>query len=573
MIARNTEHDRTKDARQAAIKALAAGLSVWPPKEDGSKAPLGAWKTGQAQRPTLEQLRNWYGTKGPSKRTGIGAIMGKVSGNAECLEFDNGGAAYEGFLQRAEAEGLGNLIERIRSGYEERSASGGIHLIYRCEVISGNVKLAQAYLGLDPDTAKPIIKVLIETRGEGGFVILAPSNGTVHPTGGSYDLLHGGFDSIATITPGEREALFKLAGSFDEAPEPELAVPEEPKRAVIAKPKRAITKGEWDNERRAVAWLAKCEPAISGQGGHGALLWAASVGPKFGLTDDANLRLLRDHYNDRCQPPWSEVELRHKVDEARKLNPTPGTLLDVDRGRPSSNGSGTTRSAIGPGSENPRRSRPLTDLGNAERYIKQHGSKLRYCDPWKKWLVWDGRRWAIDETVRARAMAAKTVRSIYGEARNATDEAKAKALGRWAVESEKKERINALVYLAQAIDGVTILPDQMDADPWLFNVKNGTLDLRTGELMPHDPCNLITKLCPVEYDRFAECPLWEGTLNLFFAGKADLIDYWQRICGYAMAGVIRDHVFPIAYGKGSNGLRHEVATEYVHCEEERRTPH
>ena len=98
----------------------------------------------------------------------------------------------------------------------------------------------------------------------------------------------------------------------------------------------------------------------------------------------------------------------------------------------------------------------------------------------------------------------------------------------------------------------------MDLDPWAFNVANGTIDLQSGELRPHRRQDGITKLCEVSYDVNAPCHLWLETLRTFFSRpdpnhQGALIDYWQRLCGYALCGVIRDHVLPVAYGTGSNG--------------------
>ena len=89
---------------------------------------------------------------------------------------------------------------------------------------------------------------------------------------------------------------------------------------------------ETDVERRAIAYLSKCEPAISGQKGHNAAFkTACKVGPGFDLSPDAAYRLLATHYNPRCEPPWSERELRHKVDEAYKVETRRGWLKDAER--------------------------------------------------------------------------------------------------------------------------------------------------------------------------------------------------------------------------------------------------
>lgn len=133
-----------------------------------------------------------------------------------------------------------------------------------------------------------------------------------------------------------------------------------------------------------------------------------------------------------------------------------------------------------------------------------------------------------------------------------------KKLAQWALTSEKRDKIAAMLHLAEAEKDVVILPEDMDADPWLFNVRNGTLDLRTGQLRPHRREDRITKLADVDFDADARCPNWLATLGKFFdrpdpGAKADLIEYFQRLCGYAMTGVVYEQIMPVAYGNGSNG--------------------
>ncbi|HMB05844.1 MAG TPA: hypothetical protein VKP69_19170, partial [Isosphaeraceae bacterium] len=130
------------------------------------------------------------------------------------------GRLYERFKAAARALGYGGLIDRLETGYLERSPSGGFHWLYRCEVIAASAKLAQYNSDeINQRTGKPIIKPLIETRGNGSYIVLAPSNGRVYPTGQPYVHLAGSFDSIPTISPEEREFLLDLARSFDELPQ------------------------------------------------------------------------------------------------------------------------------------------------------------------------------------------------------------------------------------------------------------------------------------------------------------------------------------------------------------------
>jgi putative DNA primase/helicase len=161
---------------------------------------------------------------------------------------------------------------------------------------------------------------------------------------------------------------------------------------------------------------------------------------------------------------------------------------------------------------------PTTDLGNAQRLVALRGKDLRYCHPWKRWFVWDGRRWVIDATGEVMRRAKETVRSIYGEAQAAEIEGRRRELAAHAVRSEAGPRLREMVILAQSEPGIPVMPDALDADPWVLNVANGTLDLRNGELLPHRREDLITRLAPTDYDPDAACPAWEEALHTFMAG-------------------------------------------------------
>ena len=204
--------------RESALAAHAAGLCVVPPREDGSKAPLGSWKRFIRERSSPAELDAWYGA-----HTGLGLVCGTVSGGLEMLEFE-GRAVADGLLERfldgAIAAGLGPLVERIASGYQEWTPSGGVHWLLRVPTPRANTVLARRPATAQELASKPgdRTRVLIETRGEGGYTIVAPSNGRVHPSGGTWVLDAGGFASIATVSDAERDALHDLARVFDEMP-------------------------------------------------------------------------------------------------------------------------------------------------------------------------------------------------------------------------------------------------------------------------------------------------------------------------------------------------------------------
>ena len=107
--------------------------------------------------------------------------------------------------------------------------------------------------------------------------------------------------------------------------------------------------------------------------------------------------------------------------------------------------------------------------------------------------------------------------------------------------------------LTESEPQIPVLPDQLDADPWLLNVVNGTLDLRTGELRPQRRLDLLTKMAPVIYDPGALCPTWEAFLWRIMGGNQDLIDFLQRAIGYSLTGDTTEQCLFVLHGTGANG--------------------
>ena len=194
----------------------------------------------------------------------------------------------------------------------------------------------------------------------------------------------------------------------------------------------------------------------------------------------------------------------------------------------------------------------LTDLGNAQRLVADHGDDIRYCPVWKSWLVWDGLRWRRDDDGELVRRAATTVRRMFEAAWGLPDKERKKAAA-WSMRSESAARIEAMIKLARAWPGVPIVPDKLDADPWLLNCQNGAIDLRTGELLEHDRDHFCTKLTPIDYDPDAECPVFEAFLERIFAEVVAIIDFLQRALGYSITGSTAEQCFFINHGGGANG--------------------
>lgn len=195
--------------------------------------------------------------------------------------------------------------------------------------------------------------------------------------------------------------------------------------------------------------------------------------------------------------------------------------------------------------------RKATDLGNAKRLVERFEDQLRYT-PSLGWLVWDSRRWVADLGGAERA-AKETAESIWSEIRLLDDPDAKKARAGHALRSESAKSIRDMLVLARSDAAIQIDAAALDANPWAFNVKNGTLDLRTGELLPHDPADLITKISMVEYDPTATCPTFEAFLARITRGRPQLWSYLRRAVGYALTAMTWEHIFFVLYGKGSNG--------------------
>jgi AAA domain/Bifunctional DNA primase/polymerase, N-terminal len=183
-----------------------AGMCVLPAARDGSKRPDVSWQEYQHRRATREQVALWL-----RDAEGFGVVCGAVSGGLEMIELEARAAhLFPSISEAAELAGLSAAWDRISNGYFEMTPSGGVHLLFRCpDEPLRNTKLARNSDG----------EVLIETRGEGGWTVLAPSHGRTHSTGQPWVRLDGDATTIAVLTAEERDALHQLMRTFDAVPD------------------------------------------------------------------------------------------------------------------------------------------------------------------------------------------------------------------------------------------------------------------------------------------------------------------------------------------------------------------
>jgi putative DNA primase/helicase len=196
---------------------------------------------------------------------------------------------------------------------------------------------------------------------------------------------------------------------------------------------------------------------------------------------------------------------------------------------------------------------PKTELGYARRLVHVYGGRLRYVPPWHCWLVWDGTRWAQDGTGQAQRWMKAIARMITTDAiAMQGGEQERKAAVNLARRGESSSAIKGALSLAGTEPGIVVTPDDLDADPFLLNCHNGTLDLRTGELRPHDPADLLTKMAGAAY-----APDATGHEFVKFLARVqpepEMRAYLARLTGLALEGRVSAHILPIHCGTGANG--------------------
>lgn len=201
---------------------------------------------------------------------------------------------------------------------------------------------------------------------------------------------------------------------------------------------------------------------------------------------------------------------------------------------------------------------PLTEFGNRDRLVDRHGHNLRYC-PELGWLIWDGVAWMVDRTRAIREIAMEVIYTLHITEKDmhlTPPDSKGNQKDRlpdWIIKSSTKRGIDAMVDLASHHPRIAVTVDDLDRQPWMYTVRNGTIDLVTGTLTPPKREHLITVKAPVVYDPRAKAPRWTRFVNEVLRHNANMVRFMQCFFGYALTGSTAEAVMPIMYGQGSNG--------------------
>ena len=191
---------------------------------------------------------------------------------------------------------------------------------------------------------------------------------------------------------------------------------------------------------------------------------------------------------------------------------------------------------------------PMTELGHAHRFVEVFEHQVRYVPSWKKWLVWDGTRWEQDTTNRPTRWMAAIARTVTAHAIASGD----KSATQGAKRLESRSSVAGALALASAQQQLVVDYRVLDADPFLLNCRNGTLDLRTDELRPHDPADLLTKVAGAAYEPDAKSAEFDRFLSEIQPSE-EMQQYVACLLGHALEGRQVTHILPIFVGPGANG--------------------
>ena len=164
------------------------------------------------------------------------------------------------------------------------------------------------------------------------------------------------------------------------------------------------------------------------------------------------------------------------------------------------------------------------DIGFGRRFAKLFSDQVRWC-PGVGWLWWDGRRWLMlrKDVAHLVPLAAEAVQSLLNDAPRDLGLEAHERLAKIVAGRMLRPRIEASIEFAKSF--LIVRVSQLDANPFALNCLNGTIDLRTGKLCPHDPNDLITKLVAINFDPRAKAPRFRKFLKEIFANDAATIDF------------------------------------------------
>lgn len=569
------------------------GMRVIPIRADGSKATdLKGWPTHQT---TQDDINRWF--SGPNPRyKALAVVSGDGSRGLEMVEIEGGQLHHlQHLTSHLAAQNATHLFQAINKGWVEKSPSGGLHWMYfidhhEGEKPAGNTKLAQ--------TADR--HAIVETRGQAGYFVAAPSSGEAHPTGQPWELITGGPETAPTLSQEDREnlhAAFRMLDQYKTTQDAQHAspasrpAPAQPSADGSAAPgedfnnrmdwKDILTPEGWQIDHVSgdtTYWIRPGKKrgqgisATTGYSDTGDRLYVFTTSTefdpeipytKFGahtlLTQGSTspeaftraAKKLKDtgygiepHYRSEL----SDADFLARIEKNSAHNNSAAAENPEILATPSPETAAqqpANTEAEETTDEDVETILALSDDGNADLLIRKYGDYLRYVTDQARWYVWMGNHWQEQHDTKGGA-AREYVKRIG----RAMPDDKG-----WAAHKRRtlsaKGTTDALIQAATD-PRITITKNDLDNQPWELNTPAGILDLRTGQLSEPDPSKYHTRLTKHAPDFSAPSELWEQFLWDTF-GNQDLITYMQRLIGYSAVGEVKENLLPFAHGTGGNG--------------------
>lgn len=494
----------------AARRYLDLGYRVVPVLSASKTCALRTWPT---LRLRAEDLPRYF-----SADSNIGIILGEPSGHLVDIDLDCD-----------EATQLADYFLPHTAAITGRTGAPGRHRWYRC--LGAATKRFQ-----DPVTKES----LVELRSTGCYTVVGPS---VHPSGGTYELLTGepadvGADELARSVELLYKAILRERGVSPSRQRVPIRRTAEEARTVLA----GHMQGE--AERRAVAYLHAMPAAVSGQGGHNATYAAAAaVVHGFAVAPDRALDILLAEYNPRCLPPWSEHELRHKVeDAASKPHRQPhGYLLERRTVQECSD----AMNEIKIGQRDPATQRlilsPERTLPTANAYLHEHhnhpdGRTLHCCGGML--MTWRGNRYVeVEDAALTHLLQPWLNDALRPKVKRSGDVTLTDFNANPATVRDALETIRTATYIE--IDGsmpcwLVQHTDQPPADE-VLSFSTGNLHIPTGRLFSPTPTLFTSTSLDFEYSPNPAPPTrWIHFLDECFDGDDESIVLLQDWMGYCL---------------------------------------
>ena len=391
-------------------------------------------------------------------------------------------------------------------------------------------------------------KTTIETRGEGGFIITAP---TTWP-GKQYQIISGGVATIATITPEERRELFALAATFNEV----VVKEDTPKPKPMTHATPGGRPGDDFCSQSTWAEVLTGWTLLYEQHGTGYWIKPGSTSKTHHVT--TNYKGSDLLYSFSTSTPFTPERgynkfavhtiLNYGSESAENFRSATKELAGMGYGEPAAPKT-RTKNEVGTVTPPER----FTDTELAEYFADLFPDNIRYWSAVKKWLVYDGRRWTSDTPGGGFPFIKAMIKQIRKHVFEIEDhELQIKQL-KQVLRLESHPRQETLLSAAAVLRPVIISADKLDGNRMLLNCLNGTLNLTTGNLRTHSPDDYITRMVPIEYDASATCPTFDKFLTRIMGGNQKLTDYLRRFVGYCLTGMTTEQVFLFMWGVGCNG--------------------